>query len=160
MRLKAFIFPLLVICFSNSLLAQEKPELFSKIERVFAEKEPAWKVERVNRGKTSDPVRQSIVFRSKEGQASVDVSIWKNEKDAREVFAAEALAYDNRAGKRMVKETVAKLGDENHIWTHRGSTAWPMLTLRKGKVNVTIFAPSVAAAKRFAQHVLEQMPAS
>jgi hypothetical protein len=159
-RLNALVFPLLILCFSNGLLAQEKPELFSKIERVFKEKEPAWKVERINAGESSDPARQSIVFRSEEGQASVDVTVWEREKDAREVFAAEALAYDNRAGKRMVKDTLPKLGDENHIWTHHGSTAWPMLTLRKGKVNVTVFAPSVAVAKRFAQHVLEQMPAS
>jgi hypothetical protein len=160
MRLQAIIFPLLIICLSNSLLSQEKPELFSKIEQVFKEKEPAWKIERVNTGESSDPARQSIVFRSDEGQASVDVTIWKREKDAREVFAAESLAFDNRAGKRMVKDTLPKLGDENHVWTPRGSTAWPMLTLRKGKVNVTVFAPSVAVAKRFAQHVLEQIPAS
>jgi hypothetical protein len=60
----------------------------------------------------------------------------------------------------MVKASVPKLGDESYLWTNPGSTAWPLLTFRKGRVNVTIFAPSVEVAKRFAHHVLEQMPAS
>jgi hypothetical protein len=158
-RQKTAVFFLLILCFANASPAQERTELFSKIDKVFKEKEPKWEVERVNKGDTTDPVRQSITFRSDEGQANVDVSIWEKEKDARDVFAAAALSYDNRMGKRMVRAAVPKLGDESYIWTHPGSTAWPMLTFRKGKVNVTVFAPSVAVAKRFAQHVLEQMPA-
>jgi hypothetical protein len=86
--------------------------------------------------------------------------VWKREKDAAEVFAAQSLAFDNTGGRRMVKNSLPKLGDENYIWTHRGSTAWPMIKFRKGKVFVTVFAPSVPVAKRFAQHVLGQMPAS
>ena len=160
MKLRVIIFFLLIICFSNSLHAQEKPELFSKIERVFQEKEPSWKVERTHPNTTSDPIRQSLVFRSGKTQASVDVTIWKREKDARDVFTAESLAFDNTAGKRMVKGKLPKLGDENYIWTNRGSVAWPMLKFRKGNINVTIFAPSVAVARRFARHVSEQMAAS
>src|SRR5262245_7485885 len=73
---------------STTLLAQEKPELFTRIERVFQEKEPTWKVEDINAQPSSDPIGQSIVFRSEEGQASVDVLIWKREKDAQQDFAA------------------------------------------------------------------------
>lgn len=160
MRHKAAVISLLIVCFTGVALAQERPELFSKIERVFQEKEPAWKVESVIKGDSSDPVRQSVTFRSDEGQANVDVSIWAKEKDARDVFAAHALAYDNRPGNRKEKAAVPKLGDESYIWTSPGSTAWPLLTFRKGRVNVTIFAPSVEVAKRFARRVLGQMPAS
>jgi hypothetical protein len=60
-------------------------------------------------------------------------------------------------GKRMVKASVPKLGDESYLWTNPGSTAWPLLTFRKGRVNVTVFAPSVKVARRFARHVLDQM---
>jgi hypothetical protein len=159
MRQKVAAIFLLFACCTGSSLAQEGPELFSKIDKVFKEKEPAWEVERVNEGDATDPIRRSVTFRSEAGQANVDVSIWAKEKDAREVFAADALAFGNMRGKRMVKAAVPKLGDESYIWTHPGSTAWPMLTFRKGRVNVTVFAPSVAVAKRFARHVLEQMPA-
>jgi hypothetical protein len=158
-RMKAAALLLLVLCCAGASPAQERPELFSKIEKVFREKEPAWEVERVHRGGSADPASQSITFRSGEGQANVSVNVWEREKDARDSFAAEALAYDNRHGKRMKKAAVPGLGDESHIWTPPGSTAWPMLTFRKGKVNVTVFAPSVKVAKRFAQHVLGQMPA-
>jgi hypothetical protein len=60
--------------------------------------------------------------------------------------------------KGMVKNTLPNLGDENHIWTHPDSEVWPVIRFRKGKVNIEIFAPSVTIAKRFAQHVLEQLP--
>lgn len=157
MRLKTFAFSLLIICLSNSVLAQEKPELFSKIERVFQDKEPAWKVERIYPGNTSDPTTQSIVFRSGKNQAAVDVSIWNRENDAREVFAAHSVAFSDTRGKQAMKSRLPKLGDENYIWTNRGSTAWPIIKFRKGNIIVDVFAPSVVIAKRFAQHVLEQI---
>ena len=160
MKLRTVILFLLIFCFSTSIYAQEKPELFSKIEQVFQKKEPAWKVERIYPSNTSDPITQSIVFRSRIGQASVDISIWRREKDAQDVFTAESLAFDNIRGKRVIKSRLPKLGDENHIWTNPGSTAWPTIKFRKGNINVTVFAPWVAIAKRFAQHVFEQMAAS
>lgn len=159
MRQKIAAVLLLLTCWAGPALAREVPELFSKIDKVFKEKEPAWKVERVNEGASADPFRRSTTFRSDAGQANVDVSIWAKEKDAREVFAAEALAFGNMRGKRMSKAAVPGLGDEGHLWTHPGSTAWPMLTFRKGRVNVTVFAPSLEVAKRFARHVLGQLPA-
>jgi len=159
MKLRLFGFLLLIIGFSHILLAQEKPELFSKIERVFQEKEPAWKVERYYPEYTSDPRKQSIAFRSGKYQASIDVTIWKREKDARDVFTAESIAFDNTMGKRMVKGSLHGLGDENHIWTNRDSAAWPTIKFRKGNINVEVFAPTVAIAKRFAQHIFEQMAA-
>jgi hypothetical protein len=99
MKLKAIVFFPLIICFSSSLLAQEKPVLFSRIERVFQEKEPTWKVERIYTSDTSDPLEQGIVFRSGEDQASVEVSIWKREKDAQDVFAGHSLGFDKTMGK-------------------------------------------------------------
>jgi hypothetical protein len=145
---------------SPSLLAQEKPELFTRIERAFQEKEPTWKVESSYVSDSSDPIGQSIVFRSADGQASVEVNIWKREKDAQDDFAALSIGFDSTMGKRMVKGALPNLGDENHIWTLPDSTAWPTIRFRKGKVNIVIFAPSVTIAKRFAQHVLEQLSVS
>jgi hypothetical protein len=159
MKLKAFAFLLLITCLSNNIAAQEKPELFSNIERVFREKEPAWKVERIYPSNTSDPLMQSIVFRSRKNQASIEVSIWKREKDARDVFAAHSIVFSDTMGKRMVKSRLPSLGDENYIWTHRSSTAWPTIKFRKGTIIVNVFAPSVAIAKRFALHVSEQIAA-
>jgi len=160
MRSRQVISLMLIICFSNTIHAQEKPEMITKIERIFREKEPAWKVERVYVKNASDPFHQSIVFRSGGNQAAVDVSIWSREKDAQDVFAGESIAFGNTMGKRMVKSRLVNLGDESHMWTNRGSTAWPTIKFRKGNVNVTVFAPSVAIAKRFAKYVFEQMAAS
>ena len=151
---------LILVASSAGTTAQEKPGLFLRIERVFREKEPVWKVERIYPSNTSDPITQSIVFRSGKGQASVDISIWRREQDAQDVFNGESIAFDNTAGKKKVKGTVRKLGDENHIWTNRGSSAWPIVKFRKGSIVVSVFAPTVAMAKKFAQYVLEEIAAS
>jgi hypothetical protein len=146
--------------FSTGTIAQEKPELFSRIERVFHEKESAWKVERIYPANTSDPIKQSIVLRSRKGQASVDISIWRRAQDAQDVFGGQSVAFDNTAGKKKVKRILSLVGDENYIWTNRGSSAWPMMMFRKGNIVVSIFAPTVAIAKQFAQYVLKEMAAS
>lgn len=151
---------LFLLPFSSGTIAQEKPDLFSRIERVFQEKEPAWKVERILSGQQSDPIKQSIALRSRKGQASVDISIWNRTQDARDVFGGQSLAFDNTAGRKKVKRSLPLVGDENYVWTNRGSSAWPMMMFRKGNIVVSIFAPTVAIAKKFAQYVLKEMAAS
>jgi hypothetical protein len=146
--------------FSSGTFAQEKPDLFSRIERVFHEKEPAWKVERILSGQQSDPVKQSIVFRSRKGQASVELNIWKRIQDAQDVFGGQSLAFDNTAGKKKVKRSLPLVGDENYVWTNPGSAAWPMMMFRKGNIVVSIFAPTLTIVKKFAQYVLNEMAAS
>jgi hypothetical protein len=158
--LKAISFSLLILCFSNDLHAQERPELFSQIEQVLREREPSWRIERITPGAASDPVRQSIVLRSGKNRAAVDVAVWRQEKDAADVFAAESLSLNNKAGKKMSRGELAGLGDENYIWSSVRSGAWPTLKFRKGNVNVTVFAPSVRVARRLAQHVIERIDAN
>ena len=151
---------LFVLLFSSSTTAQEKPELFSRIERAFHEKEPAWKVERVLSGQQSDPIKQSIVFRSRKGQASVEINIWKRTQDAHDVFGGQSLAFHNSFGKKKVKRSLPLVGDENYVWTNPGSSARPMMMFRKGNIIVSIFAPTLTIAKRFAQYVLDEIAAT
>ena len=139
--------------------AAEPAKLFANIEQVFCEKEPGWKIESLRVDPESDTQKQSIVLRSDEGQAAVEVWVWKKEQDARDVFAAHAKAFDNTRGGRMVKDKLQGLGDENYICTNRGSEAWPTIQFRQGRANVTVFAPSVTVANRFARRVLEQLNA-
>jgi hypothetical protein len=150
------VLSLVIFSFPGSVPAQNRPELFSKVDEVFAQKEPAWKVERTYPSYTIDPITEGITFRSGRNQAAIDIVIWRREKDARDVFVGESLALDNTLH-GMVRSTLPELGDENHIWTHRGSTGWPTIKFRKGSIDVTVFAPSVTIAKRFALHILSQM---
>ena len=152
------IFPLFLIIFlAGYAAAQEKPELFSKIEQTFKEKEPAWKIESVLQGQTFDPLHESITFRAGKQQAAIEISIWKRLKDAQEVFAGGVMAFDNIRGKQVIKRHIPNLGDENWMWTNPGSDAWPMIYIRSGSVYVTVYAPSVPIAKRFAQRVIERV---
>ncbi len=149
---------LLLICYSTgNILAQDKPTFIVEIERVFQEKEPRWKIERKNVQNESSFFKEEIVFRSGKVQAAVSIGSWQREKDAHDVFEGEAIAFNNTMGARRIKKRLPNLGDENYIWTNRGSEAWPMIKFRKGKVYVTVFAPNVAVAKRFAQYIAKQI---
>jgi hypothetical protein len=150
---------LLGLLVSSGTLAQEKPELFVRVEHAFLEKEPTWKVERIYPGNTPDPTTQSIVLRSRSGRASVEISIWRRPQDAEDVFGGQSLAFDQTAGKKKVKRSLPGFGDESHIWTNRGSTAWPTMKFRKGSIVVSVFAPTVAIARKFAQYVLTEIDA-
>ena len=170
MRLRIIILVLFSFCFAGGIYAQERPELFSKVEKALREKEPAWKIEEVILGDTSDPVGQRIFFKSRRGRTSIDIDIWSREKDARDVFTAESYAIDNAAAfvseslgrkidDRTIKSSVPKLGDENHVWSYRGYPRQVIIKFRKGNITVRVDATSEAVAKRFAQHVFEQMAA-
>ena len=149
-----------LIVLISSALAQEtalKPELFVRVERVFQEKEPAWKLQSIIPSRTTDPLQETIVYRSKQGEASIGIRIWRREQDARESFAGLAIAYDNIRGKNAVKRTLPALGDENYIWTHGRRSVWPTIMIRKGRTEIQVFAPNVVTAKRFARNVVAQI---
>ena len=139
---------------------QHTDKLFSRVDQVFEQEEPAWQVERVYPSSTSDPVSHNVVYRSKMGQAAIDIRVWKREQDARDVFGGEVIAFDNTAGKRMLKRSLPNVGDENYMWTNPPSTTWPTIMVRKGGALVRVFAPTVPIAKRFVEHVLKQIDAS
>jgi hypothetical protein len=143
-------------CISVSVGAQEKPPLFEEVERAFREKEPRWKIERLDVKGEIDPLVQNIVFRAGRQQALVRIVIWKNVKDARDTFLATLIAKGNM-NRRTKRHRLPGFGDESYIWTHSGSDAWPTIDFRRGGVNVTVFAPSTAIAKRFARHILGQI---
>lgn len=142
---------LIVALASQAVIAQEKLTLFSKVETAFKEREPAWKIERINQ-QTS--YTESITFRNGNRQASIELANYDSADHAHETFGGIVNAFENSRGKHA-KVTLANFGDENYMFTNRGN-AWPTIFMRKGSVVATVFAPSVAIAKRFAQHVLEQ----
>jgi hypothetical protein len=141
--------------------AQEKPELIMDVEPVFQEKETKWKVERVNvHVNNYDPFTQEMTFRSGSFQAAISVSIWRREIDAHDVFQGTSIAFSQSGGAKKIKRRLPNLGDENYIWTNPHNTAWPTIYFRQGNVQVSVFAPSVAVAKRFARHIADQIPSN
>jgi hypothetical protein len=137
---------------------QSQPQLFTDIERVLREKEPQWKTERVSVKTETDPLGLDIVLRAGKQQAAIAVNLWAREKDAHDVFVAHATVMSNtRKGSR--RSRLPNLGVENYIWTNPGSAAWPTLHFRQSRVHVTVFAPSITVAKRFARHILAQISA-
>lgn len=170
MRLRAILFFLSILCLPSDIGAQQQPELFSNVDRVFREKEPAWKVEECLPADTSDPVKHRIIFSSRRGRASINISIWRREEDAREVFTATSLAIDNSAafvseslGRKVddkkIKSSLPRLGDENHMWAYKDYPRRVIIQFRRGSVIVRVDAPTEVVAKRFAQRIFEQLAA-
>ena len=142
-----------VCCYS--VIAQQKLPLFSKIEAAFGKQEPAWKIEKIYGGQAIS--KEELTLRNGKQQAAVGVMVWHTSQEAHEIFAGQVIAFDNVPGKRSVKSKLPNLGDENYMWTNRKSHTWPTIYFRKGNVFVSVFAPTVIVAKRFGQHVLDQI---
>ncbi len=157
MKRNAVLPVLLLVCWSNVVLAQEKPELFSKVESTFNKKEPRWKIDQILWDKTNAPLHESIVFRAGNQQAAIEISIWKKAEDARGVFAALVADFDDTRRKKAVKTRLPNIADENYMWTNPRSKAWPMIFFRKENVEGRVYAPSISIATRFAQRVVEQI---
>lgn len=149
---------LLAFCFPPAVRAQERPKLFDAVEREFREKEPRWKIERLDVKSEAVPELE-MVFRSRAGQAAIEIEVWDSVKNARDVFAGRAVAEANTARTR-IKRPLPGFGDEGYVWLNPRSTAWPSISIRKGPVYISVFAPNLATAKRFARRILELIPES
>jgi hypothetical protein len=146
-----------VLVWACSSVAAQKAELFSNIEDTFRTKELTWKVEKVVAGKSHNPATGSITLRQGTKQASIDVWIWMTPKDAHEMFSGQVIAMDNTRGTKALKRDLTNLGDENYVWTNPHGETWPTIDFRKGNVFVSVFAPTVPVAERFAHYVLDQI---
>lgn len=146
-----------VLFLAASPSAAQKRDVFSNIEKVFRTKEPTWRLEKVLPGQSQNPVSESIMLRQGTKQASIDVWIWLTVQDAHEMFTGQVIAMDNTRGTKTNKRNLTNLGDENYMWTNPHSEAWPTINFRQGNVFVSVFAPTVPVAERFAHYVLEQV---
>jgi hypothetical protein len=151
-------FIVFVLVWACSSLAAQKADLFSKIEQTFKTNEPTWKLEKVVPGHSDNPVAESITLRQGTEQASVDVWIWTTPKDAHEMFSGQVIAMDNTRGTKAMKRELTNLADENYMWANSHSETWATIDFRKGNVFVSVFAPTVPIAERFAHYILAQIP--
>ncbi|HJU54464.1 MAG TPA: hypothetical protein VJ715_07835 [Pyrinomonadaceae bacterium] len=149
----------LLLCCAVNVLAQDKPSWVVEVEDVFKKKEPKWKIERIIVNGGVPIFSESITFKSGGYRANVHLTIWDSLKNAQDVLEAEIIAYESTRKSRVTKTRLENLGDENYMWPNLNRDGWTMIKFRKGTVIVRVFAPSVAMAKRFAQYVVERIPA-
>jgi len=157
-RNKAFLVFLLLLISAGTSWAQEKPDLFERIQRVFQEQEPSWKIDQVYPTSTTDPLTLDVALRrGKQRRASVNIAVWRRKKDAQGAFEGICIALDN-SRRKALKSSVPHLGDENHMWVDQRNRRWPLIQFIKGSTIVGVFAPTVPIALRFARHVLKELP--
>lgn len=131
----------------------QKSELLSRVQEVFKQREPIWKIEQV----IDNQLQQSITLRNGKRQAAVQVMTSNSPGQAHETFDGLVVAFDNTRGKGVAKSRLENLGDENYLWANRQTGAWSTIRFRQDTVIVSVFAPSVVIAKRFAREILEQL---
>jgi hypothetical protein len=152
MKLVLALIALLLVSTSR-IYSQDKPELFVSVEAALKKKEPTWTIEAIHPPTSLDTAEEGIVLRSEQGQALVQLTIWKDITDAINTFDAQSTVFDRTMGKRMVKTDLPNFAEANHLWTNAGSDAWPTLKFRQGGILVTVFGPSLKTVKGFAQEV-------
>jgi hypothetical protein len=156
---------LLVILFpTEAVIAQDKSELFNRIERSVNEKQSEWKLIK----KRVYPKIAQAVYEWRSGKASVAVYIlvYDSSEEASMRLKALPLFYqgsglDVRGSDiTVLKATVPNLGDENYLWEASDRQRVMGVDFRKGRIVVHTNAPSIAMAEQFALQIAEAIPSS
>jgi hypothetical protein len=139
-----------------STRAQGMPALVTRLEAMFAKEEPKWKLERPY-VQLNPPVMH---FKSAQGDALIYVFIMDSVKSAGEAFEGSTIAFGNTMGARGRKSSLPKFGDENFMFTRFVAGGTTSIHFRQGNIYIEVTAPTQVTAKRFAQHVMNQILAS
>ena len=145
----------LFLLFSVSGFAQDKPAWITSVEDTLKKKETSWKID----NKIEHPQDDSYSFTLKSGNAtaSIGITAYREIANPEETFTGQVTVFDTTMGKNMTKNKLVNFGNEAYIWT-APNDAYSMIMFRKDKIFVSVFATSEKTARRFAQHVFEQIP--
>jgi len=142
----------LAVCLSAMAVTQKhalkgESELMARVERSIKEKEPEWKPSRL----LSNGNR--IVKRWKFGNEEVLVSIHEYRT------GDEAANEMSRAVKAVSVPGVPleKMGDEAYVWAAYTESGRSAIRFRKSNVFVSVGAPSLGLAKKFARHIADEI---
>lgn len=143
-----------ILCLPLGVFAQEAPPIAKKLEKVFEEKEPKWKIERPY-VQMSPPVMH---LKSVQGDILIYFWLMDSEKTAKEVFDGNVIASRNIFGKRKKESKLANFGDDNHLLSN-ASGGSAQFDFRRGSIYISVVAPSEAIVRKFAGYVMEQIVA-
>jgi hypothetical protein len=150
-----FILLALMFC-PIRICGQEIPPLVTRLETVFKQNEPRWKLQRPY-VQLSPPVMH---LKSGAGDALIYVSIMESAKAAGEAFEGNTIAFANTMGRRGKRTTLPNFGDENNVFTGFVVGGATSIFFRQGKIFINVSAPSKVTARRFAQLALGEILAS
>jgi hypothetical protein len=139
---------ILAVCLSAMAVTQKpaskgESALTARVERSVKEKEPEWKASRL----LSNGNR--VVKRWKSGNEEVLVSVHEYRT------GDEAADEMSRAVKAVSVpgKPLEKLGDEAYVWAAYTESGRSAVRFRKSNVFVSVSAPSLGLAKKFARHI-------
>lgn len=157
MRYKFFYICVLLLYFSISSFAQDKPIWITSFENILKQKEVDWKIDGAG-GFTSQNGMYDYLFILSSGEFQTRIKIQgmpnipsRRENAAEEAFANRAASFSKNIGKNVEKVKLANYGDEGFIWTDvkidNLTVTWIMF--RKQDVFVHVSASSEDMARKF-----------
>src|SRR2546421_9059466 len=133
--------------------AQELPPLVKRLEKMFAQTEPRWKLQRPY-VQSNPPVMH---LKSAQGDALIYVFITQSDKAASELFEGGTIAFGNTMGAHGRKTVLPKFADQNYIFTGFVVGGTTSIHFRQGNVYIEVIAPTQVTTKRFAQRILDEI---
>lgn len=146
----------MLLCFSTVVVAQDGLSLFTRIESVTQRKEPKWNLEK----KTIYDTLLSIQWSSDEGRVLVTLAITQSDEGSKAEYKKNVSEFEEGMDAKVSRTEWKALGDEGYLWIGYNDRGMSSVFFRKDRVVVHVFAPSSEVAKRFAQHVADQIPPS
>jgi hypothetical protein len=150
-----FLTTMLLLCVPLLARSQDKDtnranreyatQLGGRLEEIIKAKEPKWKLK--------DSAQGSFGFDQYWKSGDLKVRLYIYVYDTPEE-ASKKLQESSRASSVAIPYPLEGFGDEAYYMTHR-FFGW--VGARKGRTFVTIHAPSLDVAKRFAEHALDQL---
>jgi hypothetical protein len=154
MRKLTYNLVLFVLLFSPvRIYGQEIPVLVTRLEKVFKQNEPKWKLQRPY-VQLRPPVMH---LKSSLGDALIYVEIMESAKAAGEAFEGNTIAFGNTMGGRGRRAKLPNFAEENYIFTGFVVGGTTTIFFRQGNIFINVSAPNKSIAKRFALLVLNEI---
>lgn len=143
---------LAIVCCPLHIFPQEVPELAKKLEKVFEENEPKWRIERPYR-QMNPPVMH---LKSAQGDILIYFFIQDSEQSAKDVFDGNLIALGNTLGKNKKETKLTSFGDDNRLISD-SSGRFADFFFRRGNTYISVLAPTDVIARKFGQYAMKQL---
>ncbi|HEV2915300.1 MAG TPA: hypothetical protein VGX92_18620 [Pyrinomonadaceae bacterium] len=148
---------LLTLCgLVQPAFAQDKPSWLREVE-LLLRKEPRWRVQEVQALGVPELFNETIILKSGPLRADVSIGIRRSAEWAKDEFEQGRIAFTDISRKTSRQSRLPDLGDDNYMLVGKKKRNGSIF-FRKDNVLVTVFAPSVETAKRFARYVADRIP--
>lgn len=148
---------ILILFFTFNGFAQVKTQWLVNLENTIKQKEPLWKIQEESQDSGNSSLVYSLILKSDENSLAIKIAKFNDSATAKKQLT-DLISFTKKVSNKQATEIKLKdTGDEGYTWKSK-SDNWAKIMLRKKNFLIDIVASSEISGKRFAKHVLEQIP--